>query len=283
VDVFSGPAFIWAELVCQTLRVAGKPYILTLHGGNLPAFAQRWPTRVKRLLRSASAVTTPSRYLLEQMAEYHPGLQLLPNPLTITAYSFRPRNVVQPSLMWLRSFHRIYNPTLGPRVLAELLPDFPNTCLTMVGPDRGDGSLVDTRETAATLGVTKHLLLPGKIRKEEVSDWLNKGDIFINTANVDNTPISVLEAMACGLCVVSTSVGGMPYVIDHEHDGLLVPQDDSAALASAIRRILREPSLARRLSTQARQKAELFDWSNTLPKWNELFSSVLRNRTDTNG
>ncbi len=58
VDVFSGPAFFWAEAVCGTLRMARKPYVLTLHGGNLPLFSRRRQARVRRLLRSAAAVTT---------------------------------------------------------------------------------------------------------------------------------------------------------------------------------------------------------------------------------
>src|SRR5437773_692073 len=74
VDVYSGLAFLWAEAVCQNLRWAGKPYVLTLHGGNLPSFARRWPRRVCRLLRSAAAVTTPSRYLLENMLHYRSDL-----------------------------------------------------------------------------------------------------------------------------------------------------------------------------------------------------------------
>src|ERR1051325_6344488 len=50
IGVFSGPAFYWAELVCWLLRRLGKPYVLTLHGGNLPVFARRWPRRVRCLL-----------------------------------------------------------------------------------------------------------------------------------------------------------------------------------------------------------------------------------------
>ena len=60
VDVFSGRAFLQAEAVCATLRLVNKPYVLTLHGGNLPVFARRWPRRVRNLLRSAAAVTVPS-------------------------------------------------------------------------------------------------------------------------------------------------------------------------------------------------------------------------------
>src|SRR5262245_24796032 len=60
VDVYGGSAFFWAEAACGALRLLGKPYVLTLHGGNLPEFAANWPRRVGYLLTSAKAVTAPS-------------------------------------------------------------------------------------------------------------------------------------------------------------------------------------------------------------------------------
>jgi glycosyltransferase involved in cell wall biosynthesis len=103
---------------------------------------------------------------------------------------------------------------------------------------------------------------------------MDQGDIFLNTTNVDNTPISVLEAMACGLCVVSTNAGGIPYLLEHERDALLVPPDDAQAMARAVHRILTEPGLAESLSENARRKVEQFDWCAVLPQWERLFSLV---------
>src|SRR5262249_17817849 len=77
VDVYGTPmAFRWAEAACLALRLAKKPYVLTLHGGNIPEFARQHPGRVRRLLNSARLVTTPSRYLLEQMSVYRNNLLL---------------------------------------------------------------------------------------------------------------------------------------------------------------------------------------------------------------
>src|SRR5437867_8000674 len=73
IDVFSGLAFFFAEAVGYTLRRLNKPYVLTLHGGNLPEFAKRWPGRVRRLLSSAKVVTAPSGYLKEGMEKYLGG------------------------------------------------------------------------------------------------------------------------------------------------------------------------------------------------------------------
>lgn len=274
VDVYSGAAFSWAEAVCWTLRMVGKPYLLVLRGGDLPAFARRWPRRVKHLLQSAAAVTTPSPYLREQMSPYRADLLLQHNPLDLNRYNFRRRERPQPRLIWLRAFHETYNPSLAPRVVALLAQDIPDVHLIMVGRDKGDGSLQAMQRTATALGVSTRIDLPGGVSKAEVSEWMNKGDIFLNTTNVDNTPISVLEAMACGLCVVSTNVGGIPYLLKHEHTALLIPPDDPEAMAAAVRRLLTEPGLAARLSQNGRREAEQFDWSLVLPHWDSLLKDV---------
>lgn len=274
VDVFSGPAFFWAESVARVLAAAKKPFILTLHGGNLPAFAQSRARRVRRLLHAAVQVTAPSEYLRSQMQAYRPDIQLLPNPLDLQQYAFRPRERPAPQLMWLRAFSEIYNPSLAPRVLALLQKDFPAIHLTMYGPDKGDGSLQDTQETAREAGVENRISFPGGIAKSEVPEKLNEADVFISTTNIDNTPVSVTEAMACGLPVVSTDVGGMPYLIDNERDGLLVAPDDAPAMAAAISRVLAEEGLAARLSRGGRDKAETMAWDTVLPRWEHLLRSA---------
>ncbi len=268
VDVYSGPAFLWALAVARLLRLIGKPYVLTLHGGSLPSFAQRWPRSVHYLLRSATAVTTPSRYLLNKMRPYRADLRVLPNGLDLVRYAYRLRVRPQPRLVWMRAFHDTYNPLLAPRVVSLLIADFPDVHLTMIGQDKGDGSF----RRAQQLADARHTMLRGAVPKTEVSEWLNIADIFLNTTNVDNTPVSVLEAMACGLCIVSTKVGGIPYLLRDECDALLVPPDDPEAMATAVRRILTEPGLAEYLSKNARRKVEEFDWAIILPKWEALLT-----------
>jgi len=275
VDLYSGPAFFWAKAVCAVLRRAGKPYILMLHGGNLPTFAARRRGLVRSLLTSAAAVTTPSHYLMEQMQTYRKDIQVLPNGISISFYPYQLRRQGALRLMWLRAFHKIYNPGMAIQVLALLKQEFPDIHLTMIGPDKGDGSLQKTWQEAVRLCVIDSLTLLGSVRKKDVPEILADGDIFLNTARIDNTPVSVLEAMASGLCVVSTSVGGIPYLIRNEHDALLVPSDNAESMAEAVRRIIVEPDLSRRLSCNARRKVEQLDWSVILPRWEKLLSSVI--------
>ena len=277
VDVYSGPSFIWAEVVCWSLKLLGKSYIITLHGGNLPVFAQHWPKRVKRLLRNADIVTSPSRFLMEKMISYRADLQLLPNPLDLSAYKFKQRKHPRPTLIWLRAFHGIYNPMLAVQILALLVNTFPDIHLTMIGPDKGDGSLQNTKQTAIDLEVTDHLTIIEGISKTEISQWMNKGDIFINTTNMDNTPISVLEAMACGLCVISTNVGGISYLLKHEENALLVPSNNPETMVLAVNRLINEEGLAEQLSINAYNNVQNYNWPIILLQWEKLLKTIIGN------
>jgi glycosyltransferase involved in cell wall biosynthesis len=278
VDLYSGKAFLWGEALSILLARLGCPFILVLRGGALPEFSRRWPARVHACLARAAAVTVPSPYLLEQMRPYRNDLILLPNPLDLAAYRFTPRREAAPRLLWLRAFEELYNPALAAEVLGRLAKEFPASRLTMVGSNRRDGSWERTEDRARAFGVSDRLALPGGVKKSEVPVWLNRGDIFLNTTHVDNTPVSVLEAMASGLCVVSTNTGGIPYLLEHEVDALLVPCDDADAMAAAVRRILTEPGLAERLSRNGRRKAERFDWPHIFASWKDLLITTAGGR-----
>jgi glycosyltransferase involved in cell wall biosynthesis len=273
VDVFSGAAFVWAEAVTAELRGMGKPFALTLRGGNLPDFARRWPRRTRRLLGSAQLVTVPSPYLGEQMSPYRRDLVVVRNAIEANAYTFRPRSPSRPRLAWVRAFHEIYNPVLAVEVLARVQRFHPGATLMMLGPDK-DGTRADVERRAEELGVREAVTLAGQVAKADIPRYLDDADVFINTTNIDNTPISVLEAMAAGLCVVSTSVGGIPYLLTHERDALLVPPRDADAMAAAVERIVADRALANTLSHAAHTHARACDWDAVLAHWETTLESL---------
>lgn len=279
VDLYSGPAFYWAAAVCALLRRLNRPYILTLHGGNLPEFGRRHRWSMKKLLRSAAAVTAPSRYLFEEMREFRRDIQVLPNAIALAHYPFMPRDSARPRLVWIRAFHRIYQPSLAIRVLAQLKETFPDIQLTMAGPDKGDGSLQEAQALAKELDVERHVQFLGQVPKNEIARRINSGDVFLNTSAVDNCPVTVIEAMACGACVVTTAVGGIPYLCSQSADALLTPPGDADAMAASVAQILSQPELAASLSRNARSRVELLDWSAILPRWTSLLRSVANQRT----
>jgi glycosyltransferase involved in cell wall biosynthesis len=269
VDVFSGPSFVWAEAVAFALRRLGKPFALVLRGGALPTFGGRWPRRVRRLFASAARVIAPSRYLATAMQAHRDGIDVIPNAIEVARYPTRTRDRARPRLVWIRALHAIYNPLLAVDVLARV----PEAHLVMVGPDK-DGSRAAVDARARELGVQDRIELPGGVAKRDVPAYLAAGDVFLNTTNIDNTPLSVLEAMAAGMCVVSTSVGGIPYLVEDGETGLLVPPGDAPAMAAAVERVVGEPALAHKLSRNARALAERCDWSLVLSEWEHLLEDL---------
>ncbi len=274
IDVFSGKAFIFAEACAGLLKCLRKPILLTLHGGGLPQFSRSHPRRVRRLLRSASLVVTPSPFLMNGFAQFRSDIRMIPNPINLDATKFRQRDHLKPKLIWVRAFHKVYNPTLAVKVTAGLRDRYPEVHLTMIGPDKGDGSLAEVMETAHRLGVTDHLTIIQGVPHDAIFSYLDQADIFINTTNYDTSPRSMVEAMANGLCVVSTDVGGIPYLAANQVEALLVPPGDEPKMIEAVELLLSDPHLAGQLSYQARKKAEQYDWPEILDNWEQLFLAL---------
>jgi glycosyltransferase involved in cell wall biosynthesis len=275
VDVFSGRAFFWSEVCTVLLKKLHKPIVLTLHGGKLPEFARKYPRRIKRVLQRADVVVSPSPFHKIALKEFRENIRYIPNPISLKESLYKQRLDPHPKLIWVRAFHEVYNPSLAVRIVGILVRSIPEIELIMIGPDKRDGSLQNMLDLADEIGVRSQIKIINGIPHTEVPSYLNRGDIFINTTNYDTAPRSVLEAMANGLCIVSTNVGGMPWLITHDLDGLLVPPNDPEAMAEAVLRVLREPGLAANLSSNARKKSEAYDWSGILPQWEDLFISLL--------
>jgi glycosyltransferase involved in cell wall biosynthesis len=176
----------------------------------------------------------------------------------------------------MRGFHSIYRPWLAVEAIVHLKNEFANLTLVMSGGNKHDGSQEKTELFIKNNAIEEYVKITGFIVRPSLEDYLIHSDILLNMPIIDNTPVSVIQAMACGLCIVSTNVGGLPYLIEDEIDGLLIPPNNSKAMAKAVRRILTEPGLAPKLSANARAKAEQFDWSIMLPKWEEIFERVVQ-------
>lgn len=267
IDVFSSSAFYYAYATSQVARILNKKYIPILRGGNLPH-------RIKTSVRMSNAIfknsyknVAPSNYLKEAFEQRGYKTTYIPNILEIDRYEFKHRNPLQPKLFWVRAFKHLYNPLMAIEVLELLKEEYPKASLCMVGPAMDD-SFERVKSEVKEKGLEASVELTGVLSKE---DWHKKStdfDIFINTTNFDNTPVSVMEAMALGLPIVSTNVGGMPYLIDDGKDGVLVEKENAQAMKEAIVSLITNTS--QEIAINARKKAESFAWDHVKKKWFEL-------------
>ncbi|QDO94190.1 glycosyltransferase family 4 protein [Formosa sediminum] len=268
IDTYSTQNFYYALIVSQFCRVLRLPYIPILHGGNLPYRLAHYPKMSRMLFTHAKVLVSPSLYLKEAFVKQgFNHVVYIPNSLQLQNYPFTVRAIDTIRLLWVRSFSEIYNPCLAVDILKALQDLGYHTELCMAGPDT-DGSLTTVKAHAQALGVA--IKTPGKLTKTEWTTLAKDYNVFINTTNFDNMPVSVIEAMALGLPIVSTHVGGMPFLIEADVDGVLVPPNDCQAFVAAILKLKAAPEYTYNMVVKAREKVEGFDWDVVKAQWLEV-------------
>jgi glycosyltransferase involved in cell wall biosynthesis len=102
----------------------------------------------------------------------------------------------------------------------------------------------------------------GYVPQEDLPAVYEKCDILLNASLADNFPGSLVEAAAAGLIVVSTGVGGIPFIFENDKNAILVEPGDWAGLAAGALRVLEDPALASRLAKDALKQCQEYDWKN---------------------
>jgi len=270
IDTYSTQNFYYAFVVSQMCRFLNLEYIPILHGGNLSSRLNRHPKWSRLIFKNAKCNISPSMFLKEtfENAGYNNILHI-PNAIKIEDYPYKNKTYNEPKMLWVRSFSEIYNPKLAIHVLNRLKESYPNASLCMVGPD-ADGSLKTIEALAESLNLK--VKFTGKLEKKQWIKLSKDYNVFINTTNFDNTPVSVIEAMALGLPVVSTNVGGMPYLISNDIDGLLVEPNHIEDMSSAVVSLVKNSEKRNEIIKNAREKVTSFGWNQVKLLWYKALS-----------
>lgn len=265
IDTYSTVNFWYAFTTSQLCRLLQIKYIPILHGGNLPFRLKKNPKICGMIFKHSFQNVAPSLFLINEFkAEGYDNVIHIPNAIELEKYPFLEREKAVPCLLWVRSFAKIYNPIMAVEVFASIKKKYPEAALCMVGPEK-DGSLSESKQIAEDLNT--EVLFTGKLPKQ---DWINISknySIFINTTHFDNMPVSVIEAMSLGLAVVSTGVGGIPFLLENEKESLLVPDKDVNKMVEAIVRLIEDPELFREITNNSRKKIKQFEWQEVKLKW----------------
>lgn len=268
IDVYSTTNFWYAYFSSVVAHFRKKKYIPILHGGDLPRRFNSNRDKMAFVLSQAYTVVSPSNYLLDffKRCSFN-KLVHIPNSIDLDKYIFKKRPRLSPKLLWVRSFADIYNPSMAIEVFEKLKVDFPDAELCMVGPEK-DGSLEACKHLAAAKKLP--VRFTGKLEKSEWTALAAEYDIFINTTRFDNMPVSVIEAMALGLPVVSTNVGGIPFMLEDKKTALLVENENVNEMYDAFKSLLINPEFASKIAFNARKQAENYDWEIIKHQWEDL-------------
>jgi L-malate glycosyltransferase len=257
-----------AALVARILR---RPVVLNYHSGEADDHLRKSAIARSAIAR-ADSVVVPSRYLVEVFAALGFNAAAVPNVVDHNRFKFRERYPLQPKILSTRNFEGLYNVACTLRAFKLVQKSWPNAQLTLVGSGPLEGEL---RALVSELQL-EHVTFAGRVAPDRMAEYYADHDIYVQSPNLDNMPVSVLEAYASGLPVVSTEAGGVPAILADGEDGLLAPLDDAPGLAARILLLLEQPGVARDMAHHARARCEQFSWPCVRDQWLSHYRQACR-------
>jgi glycosyltransferase involved in cell wall biosynthesis len=271
VHVFS--ASYWSFLLSPApamaaARTLGKRVILNYHSGEAEDHLARWGLLVHPWLRLAHEIVVPSEYLRGVFARHGYRAHVIPNLVDTSHFRFRDRRSLRPHLVSTRNLERYYRVDNTLEAFAHVQARYPQATLSVAGDGSEEPQL---RQLAASLGLTGIRFL-GRVEPNDLPAVLDEADVFVNSSVVDNQPVSMLEAFAAGLPVVSTPTGDIANMVRDGATGLLVPARDPAAMAKAVISLLEDPDRASAMARRARGEVEKYSWPHVRERWAAVYT-----------
>lgn len=280
VDIFhimANSGWSWHLFACPAVWIAKMrrtPSVVNYRGGEAETFLARSGATVSNTLRRADALAVPSGFLQEIFGRV--GIRSVVVPNIIDTERFHPAeggsSSGTPHIVIARNLEPMYDIQTALRAFAIVRESFAESRLTVAGT----GPELETlRSLATALRLASAVSFCGRLDREQMASLYRSACVMINPSLVDNMPNSVLEAMASGLPVVSTNVGGVPFILRDGVTGLLCSAGDHAAMASAVLRLLRDRELAARLRDTALAEAQRYTWAKVRQRWIDVYASAM--------
>lgn len=263
--LFAVPA-IWIA------RLRNTPVVVNYRGGEAETFLSGASASVRMSMRQTSALIVPSGFLKAVFARFGMSAAIVPNIVDTARFSNpAPHRATRRHLLVARNLEPIYDNETAIRAFSLVHRQYPDATLTIAG----SGPLADAlRELAAQLGVAGAVIFTGRLDRDAMAEAYRQADIAINPSLVDNMPNSVLEALASGIPVVSTDVGGVPFIVNDGQTALLVPPHAPEAMAQAMLRLIDDPALAEKLVDNGLAEVENYTWQRVWPLLAEVYGNA---------
>lgn len=277
VHVMANSGWAWHLFAAPAIAVAKLrrlPVIAHYHGGNAQVFLASQPYWARCLLAWCSLRVLPSAYLQRVFAGQGLSAWLIPNAVDLArfhsacvpALSARPRHILVS-----RNLEPLYGLDTALRAFALVQRKLPAARLLIAGSGSEQARL---QALAAQLQVRGAVDFLGRVPNAAIPALLAQTACLLNPSRVDNMPISILEAFAAGVPVVSTCAGGIPDLLQHGTQGLLVAVDDAPAMAEQVLRVLQQPALAQTLSDAGRLASHSYSAARVLALWLQAYQQA---------
>ena len=249
-----------------------RKVVIHYHGGAAGGFFKYWGWLARPWLSMADRIIVPSPFLVRIFGSLGFRADIVPNILNLEQFRFRKRGAIRPVFIVTRHFDELkYNHRCVVRAFKEVFSSYPDAELWLAGTGR-DRALIE--QEIVRQGLSGPVRFLGSVANDDLPNVYGQADIMLNGSNIDNTPVALLEAFAAGLPVVSTRAGGIPDMVDDGRTGLLVPLDDSSAMAKAMLRLLKDSDLCAAISQEARTEVEQNTWDSCRRKLLGIYAEL---------
>ncbi|MEZ4414362.1 MAG: glycosyltransferase family 4 protein [Gemmatimonadota bacterium] len=271
LHIFAGSYFSFMVAPAPALlvaRILNKRSVLHYHDGRAEAYLSTWRSAVP-LIKLADVVIAPSDYLVDVFARFGIPARCIYNVVALDELQFRLREHPRPRFLHNRGLEPLYDVPCTLRAFRRIQDRHPEAELVVAN----DGSQrAELEAMAKELGLNARFV--GMVPPERNATMYEEADVYLMSPRIDNMPGSVLECYATGVPLVSTDAGGVPYIVEHERTGLLVPVGDSDALAAAALRLLEEKGLAARLTRAGHAELDKYRWPPIRDAWLDLYREL---------
>jgi glycosyltransferase involved in cell wall biosynthesis len=270
-------ASFWRKSIFMTVGMLAKcPVILHLHGGGFARFYETECGAIGRRLvrffldRAACIIVLSERWQAWMRGiTRNPRLVCLPNPVAVVAEraDMARRNLV----LFLGRVERdkgVFDLLDAISALRAPIPDVQLVCA-------GEGDLERVARYAERLGIEGAVGLPGWVGRAEKQSLLERAAVLVLPSYAEGLPMCLLEAMAAGLPVVTTAVGGIPDVVTDGVNGFLFTPGDTAALQRLVRRLMLDRELSMRIATAAQETVrQRFAVDRVMEQLEEIYAGL---------
>ena len=278
----------WGMVPAVMGVIAGKLWnkriVITYHGGGAAEYFAKHIGFVKRWLGRANQVVVLSGFLKEIFDQYDIPCVVIPN-IVVLQPPIKRNTDVAPKFISIRHLEPLYNILCILRAYEQVLQHYPKATLDILGKGALREELEALVEERRLTGVT----FVGQVPNQQIYDYLANADVMLSAAKADNMPVSLLEAMNAGLLVISSRVGGVPYMVEevdlaigngqwgiddesncqspianrpNKATGLLFESDNADELAEKMLWALEHPDEVKQIIAQAQKEVQKYAWKN---------------------
>lgn len=239
-----------------------RKVVVSYHGGGAELFLSRYNKIIINILQKADCVTVMSGFLQDIFKTYGLNTTILPNIFDLPEKINIKVDFNTPRLVSVRSLSKLYNIIDIIKAFEMLIGTYKNAELKIIG----SGKEIDYLKTFCNKRKLTNVEFIGFVPNGEIGLALSESNIFVSVPSVDNQPISILEAFAFGIPVISTDVGGIPYMIEDSVNGLLVKVNCPEQICEKVKWIMENPEKAGVLVNNAKKELAKYSWETIKSK-----------------